>query len=537
MNYYINIYDYNDAFVSRLQAYNVSFQLTRFGYLDNMTFSIAKKVEDELGLNLNYKCTLYINDTPVASGFVNTISSSLKNVDEKNITCNGYIKQLNYIKISKVYKNVDVSDIVKDIIDFCATKRGFRIDATNSMYHKSGFIVDEFVVENQNALEVINTCSVIAGSGGESYSGESLNWNYGVDENMCFYFVPKGSEIVETFVIGRDIESFEYEESQDELKTVVNLYGGQLEDGTNKIFTYLADDITLNAFGYREEDITNTNITTKQVADIYASAILRELLTPSVRANITVLTKKVIRPYGLIKVIFSNGVEKVFAISNIDYTITTNGLVANITLGKARGSMPLLFRKFFYTLNMMQNLQQKNVSKEDKNLANQNYGLVKNGSFEVDGYGRGKPDFWDFVGTTVISTDVSVSGSKSIKFNKAGDALFYAGGVARAMHDGKHFGLIEVNVNNQYRFIVNFATWNTLCYAKLLCFDGNKNYLGERGIMNINTNGSWQKSEIIVSGVGVGNNNFIVTTKYVSIMIVNNSNQIAFVDDIYLLPV
>lgn len=229
----------------------------------------------------------------VYRGYLANIVPTLKINQEVTLDVRGYFDLLKKIIVhttgdTRTYTSKTVAYIADDIADtFIVAKTPITIAGALTA---GDFTADtlEFLGTVEDALR---TLSELQG-----------DIEYGVNENLVFYWKTESTTINRKFFVGNNISVLERRVKWDELVNKIYLVGGDVTAVKYKKTGQNTDSQSL--YGLNEEIINNSSITTDGVAAQYMTAILTERAIPqfSIRAQIknTDLRLEDIVPMGLV---------------------------------------------------------------------------------------------------------------------------------------------------------------------------------------------------------------------------------------------
>lgn len=169
---------------------------------------------------------------------------------------NFYIVQNAYVK--KTYSNKSVSEIVSDILDTFIVP---NTPITKGTIEPSLFSVDtiDFKVK---VSEAIRTLADLEGK-----------VEYGVNENLQFFWYKQGETLRRKFFVGVDVEKFQSQIDYNKLMNRIYFEGGDVGGSPYTLMVEAQD--SQNRYFLSEGIVTNTSITTASVAAQYLSAKLQ----------------------------------------------------------------------------------------------------------------------------------------------------------------------------------------------------------------------------------------------------------------------
>lgn len=252
----------------------------------------------------------------VYRGFVSTVSPALGSDETISLDVNGYSKLLDTIVIqngglkktySSQYVYQVINNILSDYIEAGSNINGGTVDTDT-------FTIDtiEFKVKVSSALE---TLANLLG-----------NIEYGVDENLEFYWRQESEVLRHKFFVGYDIEKFTRTKDFSEFINKVFFEGGELVGGGTYVKT-ATNSGSISTYYLAEGILVNSSITTDTVADAYLTAMLSEDSAPkykmSFRVPNTALRFEDTVPLGKVSV-YDNDYDEGSAVRGI-WGTTANG--------------------------------------------------------------------------------------------------------------------------------------------------------------------------------------------------------------------
>jgi hypothetical protein len=230
----------------------------------------------------------------VYRGYLANIVPTLKTNPDIVLDVRGYFDLLKKIVIqdtgdTKTYTTSKVSEIVNDIVD---TFIVVNTNITEGTIEDGEYITDIDTIDFLGTVEdALRTLSEIAG-----------DIEYGVDEDLAFYWMAEHTTISHKFFVGNNIAILERRVKWDDLVNKFYLIGGEVADAKYKKTGENTD--SQSSYGLAEEIINNSSIVSDSVAVQYMAAILAEKAIPqfSIRATIknTALRLEDTIPLGLV---------------------------------------------------------------------------------------------------------------------------------------------------------------------------------------------------------------------------------------------
>ncbi len=213
----------------------------------------------------------------VYRGWINGIIPSLKIPQEIDLDVRGYSDLLEFLVVQnvggkKTYTSTLISSIVTNIVDTFITP---NTDITKGTIDTANFSPDTIQFKCSIA-EALKTLAELEGK-----------IEYGVDEDLVFYWRTESEVLAHRFLIGDNIEIFERRVDWSQLLNKIYFEGGEVSD-TPYLKTAEAID-SQSMYFLAEGIVANSSITTSAVADQYLSSILRERAAPRLILRFKVL--------------------------------------------------------------------------------------------------------------------------------------------------------------------------------------------------------------------------------------------------------
>ena len=212
----------------------------------------------------------------VYRGYIANIAPTLKIGQDIRLDVRGYFDLLKKIVVhttrdTRTYSNQEVSLIVANIVDTFITPNS---PITKGTIDSGAFTIDsiQFLTTVEEALRTL--------------SGLTGDVEYGVDENLVFFWRAESETERERFFVGNNISMLERRVNWDNLVNKIYLVGGDVSGVKYKQTAEAVDSQSL--YYLSEQIINNSSIITDTVADQYLGAILSEKSNPvySIRAKI-----------------------------------------------------------------------------------------------------------------------------------------------------------------------------------------------------------------------------------------------------------
>lgn len=185
----------------------------------------------------------------------------------------GYFDLLKKITVQenaskKTYENQSISDIVNDLIDTFVVS---STPITKGIIDSSIYTPDKLVFKTSVA-EALRTLADLEGE-----------IEYGVDENLVFFWRKQDNTLRKKFLVGVDISKFNRDVEWDKLVNRIYFEGGDV-DGIKLEIVASAQD-SIDTFFLSEKIETNSSIVTNSVASQFLSELLRKSSGPQMRVK------------------------------------------------------------------------------------------------------------------------------------------------------------------------------------------------------------------------------------------------------------
>lgn len=282
--YAIELRDKNFVLKQRIEhlVANLSWEWNRQGGCGRCTFDIPGdylrfSVESDDDVRIYLPDAGGLTASLWYRGYVETASPVLSGSSSGSIKieCMGYAGWFDRILVhdggvTKVYSSSEISLTVTDIINNYIIPNS---NITLGTVDESEFTADtlEFKVSARDALR---TCFELVN-----------DVEYGVDENLAFFWRNRVDTISHKYFVGDHISSFQ---EKIDFKSIVNqiyLEGGET-DGEVLLAQGRASD-SISKFGKREDIVSNGSIVTNSVAQQYISSLLSQKSRPQRQLSIS----------------------------------------------------------------------------------------------------------------------------------------------------------------------------------------------------------------------------------------------------------
>ncbi len=236
----------------------------------------------------------------VYRGFIAGSTPKLKVGQQIQLDVRGYFELLKFVVVQsggddKLYTSMLASDIVDDIIDTFVTP---NTSISKGTIDSTTFTIDTIAFKN-SVVESLRTLADLLGG-----------IEYGVDENLVFFWRDEDTDLRHKFFVGNNIEILDRKLDFSRLVNKVYFEGGEVS-GSPFLRVGSASD-SINTHFLAEDIVVNSAIFTPTVADQYITAILNEKSSPKTLMRIkipnTPLRIEDIVPLGKISV-FDNELD------------------------------------------------------------------------------------------------------------------------------------------------------------------------------------------------------------------------------------
>lgn len=246
----------------------LSWDYSRVGGCGSFSFSLPRNYCDEKYISGDFNIRIYVrNETTSAydlwyQGVVESKQPNVKDDETIQVSGHGYQAQLSRIYLSNVtYTSTEVSVIVKSILDT------YVVPNTDITYDVGDLTATTFTPSsikfNGSAMDALQTLADLVGE---------REW--GVDKDRKFFFKARSSTVGYRFPLGRNVTSFNSDDSFKDIVNRVIIQGGDIA-GTPYTATY-NDTVSQLKYGLRTRVVSNSSITTADVASQFADSVLTE---------------------------------------------------------------------------------------------------------------------------------------------------------------------------------------------------------------------------------------------------------------------
>lgn len=342
---------------------DISWVYNRIGGCGNCDISISISFEELTNyIKPDYEIRIFAalagtSAELVYRGFVEDYRPKISIPDGVRISTSGYFGQLKRVPVIRTYTNMEISAIIKDILDQdILPNTSIFYEAAN--IEESGFVVDT-IEFNTMADDAISTLARLAG-----------NFEYGVDRNLDFYFKEKSTTIKHFVRIKKDVKNF------DEINDYSNIINRYIIKGKDGFSDTVDNTESQTLYGIRTKIISNSAITTTAVSQRYGSMLIAESARIARRASINIVNKNALFessvPIGKLTILkvpistktkygagkygaFKYGNLISYDVENINYSLGDIGLNAKIELGQEQPDITNQIEQLNFELNQIRN--------------------------------------------------------------------------------------------------------------------------------------------------------------------------------------
>lgn len=271
-----NLKQYLTPFVSK-----VSWEWNRFGGCGRCSITLQKKyreIEFESRDDIQIRVKSGTTSKLVYRGYISNIVPTMKIGQNVVLDVRGYFDLFKKIIVHtsgdiRTYSGQTVGAIVDDIADtFIVPKSPVTI--------AGAITAGSYLIDRIEFLDTVDSAlSTLAELQGDV--------EYGVNENLVFYWVTESEIVTQRFFVGDNISSFERRINYDDIVNKIYFVGGDVSGSKYKSTGEAIDSQAI--YGVAEKIINNSSITTDGVAYQYMSAILFTDSSPKINIRAKVL--------------------------------------------------------------------------------------------------------------------------------------------------------------------------------------------------------------------------------------------------------
>lgn len=211
-------------------------------------------------------------------GYIDKPIQSLQIGQKIQLNVRGYFDKLIKLIVhdgvtSKTYEGNSVLNIVDNIVDNFVVPNSIITKGTID----AGAFSPDIITFKTSVKDALRTLADLEGE-----------LEYGVDENLVFFWTNQSNTLVRKWRVGDDVKNFERRINWDGLVNKVYFEGGTLSDGSK--FEKIAEASDSQSSFFLSETIkSNSSITTSSVADQYLGAILKQRSKPQLETKVNIV--------------------------------------------------------------------------------------------------------------------------------------------------------------------------------------------------------------------------------------------------------
>ncbi len=247
-SYEIRIYDASGTKVAEIVSdmsdvtvQNIKFELLRNGGCGAFSFTLADEYTTAT-IDYNYKIELcfYTQPIPWFTGFITEVPKSGTDTIWKYAGY-GYFRQLDYIRVNESdTSGQDPATMATGLLDDYVTPNTDIVKNT-----------DKIEAVGYTTAATLKWERVTARRCFQSLAELAQDYEYGVDEELDFYFRAVDTTVLNKFWVGKHLTTFKPREDQNKLINRLYIRCGRLNDGTDYVL-YREDASSQSTYGLRE---------------------------------------------------------------------------------------------------------------------------------------------------------------------------------------------------------------------------------------------------------------------------------------------
>lgn len=321
-------YDPSDEKIGELgsDAYShlvkeVGFELLESG-CGAMELTLTEKPPFNIGYRTRVDIFPFFSSDPWYTGFIYDLPQKSAKTTEQRYQGFGYFDQLDWVLVSGAWTNKKVSAIIADIIENQVAPK------TAIKYNQAKIIASTGSVQSFNADKITAKEAI------KKLGDFEPSFVWGVDNFREFFFSQKSNQVISKLWVGKHCEDFEIDESASQIANRLYIKAGIINLGSNYV-AIIQDDESIAKYGIREAVVSAPEVQSIEDAVAWGYAQLTEKklkkITGSAR-NVFLENMKPIEPKGKAVIVDETGIEKEMRIIAVNYSISTNGVLANLNL-------------------------------------------------------------------------------------------------------------------------------------------------------------------------------------------------------------
>jgi len=320
--------------------------------------------ENLTNINADYDIQVRVEDKLRYRGYIETFKPIISKPDTIQLQMTGYSGQLKRVYINETYTNMEVSEIIKSLLD------DYIVPQTSITYSVADIEATSFVIDSiafdEMADSAIKTLVGLAGT-----------FEWGVDVNRNFFFKEQSNAVKHHLRIGKDISKYDISEEYGDIKNRIVLKGGTV--GGMQYTETVDNQESQGLYKLRTKKISNSSITTITVGQKYCTSYLadnaipqRAIMIPIPKSTkffeetlpvgrVDIISNTVVIPkkYGDLDAIygqiFKYGGTPSYQISKIQYKIANDGLDITLNAGTARPNVASEIERLDFEIEQLQN--------------------------------------------------------------------------------------------------------------------------------------------------------------------------------------
>jgi len=343
---------------------NLSWYYQRVSGCGSCTIDLSMAPEDLADINADYDVQVWVEGELRYRGYIETFRPVISKPDTIQLQMTGYSGQLKRVHVDHTYTDMEVSEIVKDILD------NYVLPQTSITYNAADIEATSFTVDTLTfdtmADSAIKTLVELAGA-----------FEWGVDRNKNFFFKKQSDVVKHHLRLGKDISKYDTSNEYGNIKNKIVLKGGTVDDA--QYTETVNNEESQGIYGIRTKIISNSSITTATVAQRYCTSYLagnaipqREIAImipksakffeetlPVGRVDILGGTMVLPKKYGDSDAIygqfFKYGGTPSYQVSKVRHKVANSGLDITLYAGTARPNIATDIERLEYEIEQLQN--------------------------------------------------------------------------------------------------------------------------------------------------------------------------------------
>ena len=305
---------------------SIDFELCEFG-CGTFRLTTDRALPFSIGYRTRVDIFPYFSSDPWYTGFVMQLPKRTQKREPFEYAGFGYFEQLDWVLVTKSYADTNLSAIIADII------QNIVAPSTHIKYNASKIASVSYEVAS------IDFDHVPAKEALETLAGFAPDYEYGVDSYREFYFREKLTEATARLWAGKHFFEFDVNEDIDSVRNKLYVKQGTIVSGSN-IAGAVQNAESISSYGLREAIITVPEVLNASDALAWAQTQLEKLKDPKARGQVAGVFLDEFRvPFearGTAIITDQEGNIYELPIRNVKYSISTEGILANLELESGR---------------------------------------------------------------------------------------------------------------------------------------------------------------------------------------------------------